>query len=50
MTEDAIVLCTHQLGNVENQPSQTLVTIDGRRVLVDNDPERVASGSARTSA
>jgi hypothetical protein len=40
MTEDAIVLCTHQLGNVENKPSQKLVTINGRRVLVDNDPEQ----------
>jgi hypothetical protein len=40
MTEDAIVLCTHQLGNVDNQPSQKLVTIDDRRVLVDNDPEQ----------
>jgi hypothetical protein len=40
MTEDAIVLCTHQLGNVGNQPSQKLVTIDGRRILVDNDPEQ----------
>ncbi|HYI21814.1 MAG TPA: hypothetical protein VEX62_04175 [Candidatus Limnocylindrales bacterium] len=39
MTEDAIVLCTHQLGTVTNQPSQGLVTIDGRKVLVDNDPE-----------
>ena len=39
MTEDAIVVCTHQLGNVSNQPSQKLVTIAGRRVLVDNDPE-----------
>lgn len=40
MTEDAIVLCTHQLGNVGNQPSQSLVTVDGRKVLVDDDPER----------
>ena len=40
MTEDAIVLCTHQLGNIGNQPSQSLVTINGRRVLVDNDPEQ----------
>src|SRR5216117_3623782 len=40
MTEDAIVLCTHQLGNVANQPSQKLVTIGGRRVLIDNDPEQ----------
>ena len=39
MTEDAIVVCTHQLGNVGNQPSQSLVTINARKVLVDNDPE-----------
>ena len=39
MTEDAIVVCAHQLGNVTNQPSQKLVTINGRRVLVDSDPE-----------
>jgi len=39
MTEDAIVVCTHQLGNVTNQPSQKLVTISGRKILVDNDPE-----------
>jgi hypothetical protein len=39
MTEDAIVVCTHQLGNVGNQPSQGLVTIGHRKVLVDNDPE-----------
>jgi len=39
MTEDAIVVCTHQLGNVGNQPSQALVTVNGRKVLVDNDPE-----------
>jgi len=40
MTEDAIVICSHQLGNVSNQPSQKLVTINNRRVLVDNDPEQ----------
>jgi len=39
ITEDATVLCTHQLGNVTNQPSQKLVTVDGRKVLVKNDPE-----------
>lgn len=39
MTEDAIVICSHQLGNVDNKPSQELVTINGRRILVDNDPE-----------
>src|SRR3954452_5440694 len=40
MTEDAIVVCTHALGNVGNQPSQTLVTIGGRSVLVDHDPDQ----------
>jgi hypothetical protein len=39
LTEDAIVLCSHQLGNIQNQPSQGLVTVAGRKVLVDNDPE-----------
>ena len=39
MTEDANVVCTHQLGDVTSQPSQALVTVDGRRVLVQSDPE-----------
>src|SRR5262245_15390350 len=39
LTEDANVACTHQLGDVVNQPSQRLVTVDGRRVLVRSDPE-----------
>lgn len=40
LTEDAAVVCKHQLGKVTNAPSQDLVHIDGRRVLVDADPER----------
>jgi hypothetical protein len=40
LTEDAILVCLHQLGRVENRPSQSLVTVDGRKVLVDNDPEQ----------
>jgi len=40
LTEDAVLVCLHELGKVENQPSQRLVTIDSRKVLVDNDPER----------
>lgn len=39
LTEDAVLVCLHELGRVENRPSQSLVRIDGRRVLVDNDPE-----------
>lgn len=40
LTEDAVLVCLHELGRVENRPSQSLVTIDGRKVLVDDDPER----------
>ena len=39
LTEDAKVVCTHQLGDVRNVPSQSLVTVDGRKVLVRSDPE-----------
>jgi hypothetical protein len=39
ITEDAVVVCNHELGRVRNQPTQDLVTVEGRRVLVDNDPE-----------
>jgi hypothetical protein len=39
LTEDAVLVCLHELGRVANQPSQTLVTIDDRQVLVNNDPE-----------
>ena len=38
LTEDATVTCKHVLGVVKNQPSQALVTIAGRRVLVEADP------------
>jgi hypothetical protein len=40
LTEDAVLVCLHELGKIQNRPSQKLVTIDDRRVLVDNDPER----------
>lgn len=39
LTEDAVLICNHVLGKVENQPSQSLVTVEKRKVLVDNDPE-----------
>lgn len=38
ITEDAQVQCTHQLGKVTNLPSQDLVTVQARRVLVQPDP------------
>jgi hypothetical protein len=39
LTEDAVLVCKHELGVVKNKPSQELVTIEQRVVLVDNDPE-----------
>ena len=38
LTEDAVLVCLHELGKVANQPSQDWVTIGKRRVLVENDP------------
>lgn len=39
LTEDAHLRCKHGPGRVEQQVSQGLVTIGGRRVLVRPDPE-----------
>lgn len=40
LTEDAIITCKHELGIVHLLlPLQDLVTIEGRKVLVQNDPE-----------
>jgi hypothetical protein len=39
LTEDALVVCAHELGRVGLEPSQSLVTIGRRRVLVATDPE-----------
>lgn len=39
LTEDAVLVCNHLLGTVQNKPSQEWVTIGGRKVLVENDPE-----------
>ena len=39
MTEDATVICDHQLGNITSfAPAQSWVTVAGRRVLVESDP------------
>lgn len=40
LTQDSVLLCTHKTGVVAIAPTQSLVTINGRRVLVDADPER----------
>ncbi|MCI0538966.1 MAG: hypothetical protein L0Z50_27480 [Verrucomicrobiales bacterium] len=39
LTEDALLVCKHELGKVDIQPTQSLVTIAGRRVLVELNPE-----------
>ncbi len=45
LTEDAVLVCEHELGHVKNQPSQSLVRVAGRKVLVEADPKgRTISG------
>ncbi len=44
LTDAAVLVCLHELGILENRPSQSLVRIDGHRVLVDNDPETRSIG------
>lgn len=47
LTEDAQLFCLHQTGNVKIFPSQRLVTINGRQVLVRPDPRyKVIAGCA----
>lgn len=40
LTEKALIICDHELGRVKQNVRQSLVRIDGERVLVDDDPER----------
>ena len=39
LTEDALLVCNHVLGRVDIEPTQPFVTIAGRRVLVEKNPE-----------
>ena len=39
LTQDALLRCDHVMGIVQIVPSQKLVTIEGRAVLVAKDPE-----------
>lgn len=39
LTEDAVLICNHVLGTVGIRATQDLVTVEGRRVLVKDDPE-----------
>lgn len=44
LTDAAVLVCLHELGILENRPSQSLVRIDDHKVLVDNDPETRSIG------
>lgn len=44
LTEDALVVCAHELGKVALVPTQSWVTIESRRVLVQPDPEQKGIG------
>ena len=39
LTEDAVLTCKHELGIIGMIGTQSLVTIAGRKVLVESDPE-----------
>lgn len=51
LTEDTVIVCTHELGHISITARQNFVTIEGRRVLVEADPEgRSISGCPNTGA
>jgi hypothetical protein len=39
LTEDAVLMCAHESGIVQIEAQQKLLRINGRRVLVEDDPE-----------
>lgn len=39
LTENADLVCKHEVGRITNKPSQDFVKIDKQRVLVESDPE-----------
>lgn len=39
LTEDAKLTCAHLLGKVDIEASQDWVTVEGRKLLVEDDPE-----------
>jgi hypothetical protein len=51
LTEDAVIVCKHELGRASIIGSQKLVTIGNRKVLVENDPEgRLIAGCPNIGA
>jgi hypothetical protein len=39
LTEDALLVCAHELGTVQIKWTQDLVTVEQRKMLVEPDPE-----------
>jgi hypothetical protein len=39
LTEDAVLVCKHELGKVKTENTQDFVTIEERAILVDDNPE-----------
>jgi hypothetical protein len=39
LTEDALLVCKHEVGKVDISPTQNFVTINQRRILVEKNPE-----------
>ena len=51
LTEDAVIVCKHELGRAAIVTSQGLVRIQNRKVLVENDPEgRLITGCPNIGA
>ncbi len=51
LTEDAVIVCKHELGRAAIVARQGLVTIGNRKVLVENDPEgRLITGCPNIGA
>ena len=49
LTEDALLVCKHEIGKVDIAPTQNFVTINQRRILVESNPEgRSISGCPLT--
>lgn len=40
LNEDALIVCRHELGKVKLEPVQDWVRIEGKRMLIEPDPEQ----------
>ena len=39
LSDEAKLVCKHELGRIKNKPSQDWVRINGHSILIENDPE-----------